>query len=139
MTQKPLINFKSVTETNVHLIPINTLVHIDDYDGSNNSKLIIVKDVSMLTNISTVQDLLDNGVYIDILSSSGVNVYNEKFVAIEGQSLFSPSIGYLPYKTEVFVDGIRLNTDEYTDSDGISITFSELLNNKNVIQLTLFI
>jgi len=132
MLNKTIINFKNITEIGVDKIPANSVVHIDNSDGNQLSKFIIVKDVSMLTSTSTVQDLLNLGIYSTI-GTDLFTPYSGNFVATEGQTSVATN-GYIVGRISVIINGIILNSNQFTATDKSTITFVYPLNNKDIVE-----
>jgi len=133
MLNKTIVNFKNITEIGVDKIPANSVVHIDNSDGNQLSKFIIVKDVSMLTSTSTVQDLLNLGIYSTI-GTDLFTPYTDNFVATEGQTVVTTTKGYIVGRISVIINGIILNNTQFTATDKSTITFLYPLNNKDLVE-----
>ncbi len=117
MIKRPLYNFVDTSELGINLVPLNSIVYINDADGNGNSKIIVLISKNTITGSSTIQDLLDNGALYQDLTASKTTKVN--FTATTDQTEFVTD-----YNTEsviVFVGGIKLRSTEYTATNGTSI------------------
>lgn len=67
MNRQPIFNFDGLASNGLHVVPKNGLILIENSDGAGNPKLIFLKSVTNITQISTVSQLLaDTNAWVDI-------------------------------------------------------------------------
>jgi hypothetical protein len=67
-----------------------------------------------------------------------INRTIQTFVATEGQTVYTSTTTYTPSLLDVYVNGVLLFTDEYTATNGSTITFTEALEVGDEVRLILY-
>lgn len=131
MVRKNVYSFDYATDLGIDEISLNSLVLIEDADGSGGARLLVLMDKTGLTNTTTIADfLLLTHLYRNIAS----NEVQEKtdVTATASQTLFP--LNYNVLSIAVSVDGIKLRNTEYTASNGTSITLNQALDEGSWVQ-----
>jgi len=74
---------------------------------------------------SGINYLAYSGGVITAISGTAAIKYNQEFTATLGQTTFTPSIGYITGLIDVFYNGTKLSTTDYTASNGSTIVLSQ--------------
>jgi len=143
MLNKPIISFTNNTNTGIDVVPINSLVYIDDSDGVGNSRFIIVKDNTMMTSTSTIADFINYGSYKDISpylgnAPAGMRVNQDEFISTDLQTVFTIPNDYINTETMVFINGIKLKDIDWSILSVNSISLNIKTRAKDVISIMTF-
>lgn len=93
----------------------------------NNQRIYNLPDASART------DAMNYGQFLDAISSSGVfasliaaalSLQKTEITATSGQTVFTPTSGYIVGFVNVYVNGIRLASADYTASNGTTVTLA---------------
>ena len=118
MTTKPFYTFDAVTDTGVDLVPLNSTIQIEDSGGV--PQYITLTDRTGIDAATTISALLLLTAQYEPLSSPAYTAVN--FSAGADQSLFG--LTYTVGTLSVFTDGVKLNPDLYTATNGTSVTLN---------------
>jgi len=151
MIRKPIFSFDDTTSTGIDVVPVDSVILIENNTGIDSPLLIYLFDKTGITSSTTIATLLtlttqwtlfsagdlddlDNVtitskqdgdlVMWDASSSKWINqtvsyMSTTDFTATLNQDTFN--ITYDPGGVEVFIDGLKLRSDEYTASNGTSV------------------
>ena len=91
-----------------------------------NTSTIITGSLSVTSlSGSGINYLAYSGGVITAISGTAAIKYNQEFTATLGQTTFTPSIGYITGLIDVFYNGTKLSTTDYTASNGSTIVLSQ--------------
>lgn len=127
MTKKPVYVFDTALSTGIDIIPVNNMMLIKDMDGAGTPKLIYISDKTSITNTTTITELIAlTGQWYEIggAGSGGAGGYikRQDFVATANQTDFV-CLSTLSTPA-VYVEGLLLDTDEYTVIDNQVVVFN---------------
>ena len=143
MITKPIVRFPSKTSLGIELVPKNSLVFVDDYNGEGNNRFFIVLDNSMMTNTSTIDDFLNLGTFKDIGSGAidgpvGVQVRQYELISELNQTIFAIDENYINEFTMVFLNGVKLKRNQWDYLSDNSITLNIQIRKNELISIMAF-
>jgi hypothetical protein len=91
-----------------------------------NTSTIITGSLSVSSlSGSGINYLAYSGGVITAISGTAAIKYNQEFTATLGQTIFTPSVGYVSGLIDVFYNGTKLSETDYTASNGSTIILSQ--------------
>ena len=93
---------------------------------SVNTNTIITGSLSVTSlSGSGINYLAYSGGVVTAISGTAAIKYNQEFTATLGQTTFTPSIGYITGLIDVYYNGTKLSTTDYTATNGSTIVLSQ--------------
>lgn len=135
MTTKSLYSFDNTASTGVDQVPLNSPILIEDLDGQNTPKLLMITNRAGLVPGTTVAQLLALPDQWTDLTAGAKMRSNWHFTATQGQTVFS--IVYDNVDTvDVYIDGslAKYNLD-YTLSNSNTLTLLEPANVNSIVDV----
>jgi hypothetical protein len=96
MNKKVIYSFKDTTSTGLDIIPVNSLILIEDYDGNGTPKQILLSDKTGITGTTTIGDLLTTLANLWSNSVSSESNYLTKttaYTALAGDYIYASTTG----------------------------------------------
>ena len=91
-----------------------------------NTNTIITGSLSVSSlSGSGVNYLAYSGGVVTAISGTAAIKYNQEFTATLGQTIFTPSVGYVSGLIDVYYNGTKLSTTDYTATNGSTIVLSQ--------------
>jgi len=72
LKRNPIFTFENLLSTGINKIPLDSIITVDDFDGSGNSRSVVVKSISGMTGSSTISDFLANTVLFKEVGDNGI-------------------------------------------------------------------
>lgn len=105
------------------------LLDSSDYVATDGTNVTLLYPLSGGDYVSIAKWFFDGSIYLNAIQKY------DQFTAVNGQSLFTPSVNYSPGYIKVYRNGILLENSEFTATNGANVTLTHAASNNDIVTL----